>query len=118
MRVDAMAEQERPNYYAILGVARTAAPEEIKRAYRTLALTYHPDRNPGDQAAAKFRDLSEAYEVLSDPGTRERYDRGDEPGLFGASAAREIARRRVGRIVLDHLHHVPVQSTATGGSSR
>lgn len=63
------------NYYAILGVSRDATIEEIKQSYRRLARKYHPDMNPGDQAAEeKFKDLGEAYEVLSDVDKRAQYD--------------------------------------------
>jgi curved DNA-binding protein len=63
------------DYYKILGVDRKASEEEIKRAFRKLALQHHPDRNPGDkQAEDKFKDINEAYQVLSDPKKRARYD--------------------------------------------
>ncbi len=62
--------------YEILGVSRTATPEEIKRAYRRLAKETHPDRNPGDKTASqRFKEVRAAYEVLGDPQRREQYDR-------------------------------------------
>jgi DnaJ-class molecular chaperone len=64
------------DYYAILVVPRTATADEIKKAYRKLARTHHPDLNPGDkEAEAKFKEVQEAYDVLSDPDKRKRYDR-------------------------------------------
>ncbi|MDY6785225.1 MAG: DnaJ C-terminal domain-containing protein [Cyanobacteriota bacterium] len=63
------------DYYAILGVKKTASAEDIKKTFRKLALKYHPDRNPGDKAAeARFKEISEAYEVLSDSEKRKKYD--------------------------------------------
>lgn len=65
------------DYYSVLGVQRGASDADIKQAYRKLAMRYHPDRNPGDKAAeGKFKEISEAYECLSDPQKRQQYDFG------------------------------------------
>ncbi len=75
----------KPDYYAVLGVAKDAGDEEIKRAYRKLAMQHHPDRNPGDgEAERKFKEAAEAYDVLQDPDKRARYDRYGHAGLEGA----------------------------------
>lgn len=62
------------NHYEILGLDRTCTIREVWGSYRRLALRYHPDRNPGEEAAVMFMRATEAYEVLSDPGRRRRYD--------------------------------------------
>ena len=69
------------DYYEILGVERDADPATIKRAYRRLALEYHPDRNDAPDAEERFKEASEAYHVLSDPSKRELYDRYGHDGL-------------------------------------
>ncbi len=72
------------NYYKTLGVERNASPEEIKRAYRAGAKEFHPDVNPAPEAAAKFKEISEAYQVLSDPDKRAHFDRfGEAPASQG-----------------------------------
>jgi curved DNA-binding protein len=70
-----MAATDFKDYYQILGVSKTATPEEIKKAYRLLARKYHPDLNPGDKTAEqRFKEINEAQEVLSDPEKRAKYD--------------------------------------------
>lgn len=75
----------RPDYYKTLGVDKKATPEQIKKAYRKLARQYHPDRNPGNKdAEAKFKEISQAHDVLGDPEKRKQYDSGSGPFATGA----------------------------------
>lgn len=73
------------DYYDILGISKSASPEEIKKAYRKMALKYHPDKNPGDkESEEKFKEAAEAYEVLSDPQKKARYDQFGHAGMEGS----------------------------------
>src|SRR6516164_3770102 len=70
------------DYYEILGIQKNASQDEIKKAYRKVAMQHHPDRNPGDKSAEeKFKEAAEAYEVLSDQDKRSQYDRYGHAGL-------------------------------------
>ena len=82
-----MSMTDKRDYYEVLGVSRTAEPDEIKRAYRRLARRYHPGINPGDRTAeALFHRISEAYETLVDPARRQQYDSAGGPAAPRAGA--------------------------------
>ncbi|MBN4052001.1 DnaJ domain-containing protein, partial [Cytophagaceae bacterium AH-315-L13] len=75
------------DYYEVLGVSNSASEQEIKKAYRKLAIKYHPDKNPGDSAAeANFKEAAEAYSALSDPQKKQRYDQFGHAGVGGAAS--------------------------------
>jgi molecular chaperone DnaJ len=79
------------DFYAVLGVARTASDEDIKKAYRKLAMTYHPDRNGGSKdAEERFKEITEAYDVLRDPQKRGMYDRYGEAALSGGAGFHHV----------------------------
>lgn len=81
-----MAQQKR-DYYEVLGVSKGASEDEIKKAYRKIAIKYHPDRNPGDKVAEeKFKEAAEAYDVLHDPQKRQQYDQFGFDGPMGGGA--------------------------------
>src|SRR6187455_1403076 len=72
------------DYYEVLGVNKTASADEIKKAYRKVAMQYHPDRNPGDKSSEeKFKEAAEAFEVLSDADKKAQYDRYGHAGVTG-----------------------------------
>ncbi|GGA58579.1 chaperone protein DnaJ 2 [Pseudoclavibacter endophyticus] len=96
------------DHYATLGVSRDASPDEIKRAYRRLARELHPDVNPAPDAAERFKDVTHAYDTLSDPSRRQQYDSGGQPGggfgfsdifdtFFGQSQSQRGPRSRAER---------------------
>ncbi len=88
-----LGESMAKDYYASLGVAKDASGEEIKKAYRKLALKYHPDKNPGDQKAEeKFKEITEAYAVLSDAEKRKQYDQFGEQGFHQRFSHEDIYR--------------------------
>ena len=102
-----MAENKR-DYYEVLGVSKTAADADIKKAYRKLAKENHPDLHPGDQAAeARFKEINEAYEVLSDSGKRSRYDQfgfaGVDPNYGGGGFGGGFGGYNMGDIDLGDL---------------
>lgn len=109
------------DYYEILGVSKSATAEEIKKAYRKVAMQYHPDRNPGDKSAEeKFKDAAEAYEVLSDADKKAQYDRYGHAGVsgngrgFGSGMNMEDIFSQFGDVFGDDLFG----SFFGGGSSR
>ena len=108
------------DYYDILGVARNASADEIKKAYRKLAIKFHPDKNPGDkEAEEKFKEAAEAYEVLSNQEKRQRYDQfghaGPAGGFGGGSMNMEDIFSQFGDIFGGGS---PFESFFGGGQSR
>lgn len=82
---------EKRDYYEVLGVSRDAGADEVKSAYRKLALKFHPDKNPGDKSAEeRFKEAAEAYEVLSDPDKRQAYDRLGHAGVGGGAGFQDV----------------------------
>ncbi len=86
------SERKKKDYYEILGVSRNATQDEIKEAYRKLALKYHPDVNKSKEAEEKFKEITEAYAVLSDPEKRKQYDMYGEEGIYSQYTQEDIFR--------------------------
>ncbi|HCC23422.1 TPA: hypothetical protein DF272_04590 [Candidatus Falkowbacteria bacterium] len=99
----------RQTYYEVMGLAMTATPAEIKRVYRRLAAKYHPDKPGGDEE--KFKDLCEAYDVLSDPKKRVKYDH----GFSEIVTLRDLFNRDSGSRTLDLFTPAPVNVRKMGG---
>ena len=82
------------DYYEVLGVSKSATPEELKKAFKRLAIKYHPDKNPGNKEAEdKFKEAAEAYEVLNDPQKRTTYDQFGHQGVnsnFGHTGFNDV----------------------------
>ena len=98
-----MAEQKR-DYYEVLGVPKDASADQIKSAYRKLAMKWHPDRNPDNpEAKAKFQEASEAYEVLSNPEKRQRYDQFGHQGVNFGPGGFDFSRARLSTVASTSL---------------
>lgn len=113
-----MASTKR-DYYEVLSVERTADGDEIKRAYRRLAMKYHPDRNQGDaDAELKFKECAEAYEVLSDDGKRKRYDTHGHAGVSGQHDFSHIDPNDIFSMFSDIFGGGQRRSAGPGGAAR
>jgi len=92
------------DYYELLGVPKTASEEEIKKSYRKLAMLYHPDKNPGDKSAEdKFKDVTEAYEVLTDAQRRAQYDQFGHAGLYRGNSSHSFGMSDAFRVFRAHF---------------
>ena len=110
---------EKRDYYEVLGVQKNANADEIKKAYRKAAIQYHPDKNPGDkQAEEKFKEAAEAYDVLSNPDKRARYDQFGHAGMSGAAGggfSMEDIFSQFGDIFGGHFGGGGFRSSSSGG---
>src|SRR5215469_7615641 len=107
------------DYYEVLGVDRSVGEQELKSAYRKLAMQYHPDRNPGDHAAEeKFKEAAEAYSVLSDSQKRAAYDTYGHQGLSGMGGGGFDAGVDIGDVLSQVFGFDPFGSQRGGGRNR
>ena len=109
------------DYYEVLEITKSASAEEIKKAFRKKAMQYHPDRNPGDkEAEEKFKEINEAYEVLSDPQKKDRYDRfghaGVDPNAGFGGGAGELCIRISGSGFLYNMVRIIAGTVMEAGS--
>ena len=106
---------DKRDYYEVLGLKKDASDEEIKKAFRKMAMKYHPDKNPGDKKAEEaFKEVNEAYSILSDPEKKQRYDQFGHAGVdpnagFGLSL---IHIYRIGMRTLESKTNTAVKFTA------
>ena len=95
------------DYYEVLGVSRNASEDDIKKAYRKLALKFHPDRNKGDkEAEERFKEINEAYAVLSDTEKRQQYDTFGAEG-FHQRFFQSLLKRALAKVRFCHIAHSP-----------
>ena len=96
------------DYYDVLGVSKSASDSELKKAFKKLAMKYHPDRNPDDDSAAeKFKEAAEAYDVLSDPQKKSKYDQFGHAGVQGMGGGPDFGDMNfsdIGDIFLSLIH--------------
>lgn len=102
------------DYYKVLGIAKGASEDEIKKAYRKQALRYHPDKNKSPGAEDKFKEIAEAYDVLSDAKKRDIYDRFGEEGNCTTSCIRLLCLVCFWQLSRQHVAHAALKTTCAG----